>query len=188
MADRVNNGGRGGNKWLTVAWITATALILLTPLVAMQFTEEVNWTVSDFVIAGALLLGSGITYELAARIGNIAYQAAVVVALGTGVLTMWVTGAVGIIGSEDNPGNQLYLAVIVVAIAGAIVAGGRAGRMVWAMSLAALATVLAPLIAFFGAIADPRSDVLAPEVYGATAVFALGWLLSARLFWSAQTK
>lgn len=189
MADRVNNNGaRGGNKWLTAAWTTATALILLTPIVAMQFTEEVKWTVGDFIFAGAMLLGAGVTYELAARAGGLAYQAAVVVALGTGVLIMWVTGAVGIIGSEDNPGNQLYLAVVALAILGAIVTGGRAAGMVWAMSVAALATLLAPLIAYLVGVAEPRSDVLAPEVYAATGVFTIGWLLSARLFWEASRK
>ena len=187
MADRVNNG-RGGNKWLTAAWTTATALILLTPLIAMQFTDEVNWTVGDFVIAGAMLLGAGVTYELAARVGGLAYQAGVVVALGAGVLTFWVTGAVGIIGSENNPGNQLYLAVVALAIFGAIIVGGRAAGMVWAMSLAALATILAPVIAYFAGIADPRGDVLAPEVYGATAFFTAGWTLAARLFWEAARK
>jgi hypothetical protein len=99
-----------------------------------------------------------------------------------------VTGAVGIIGSENNPGNQLYLAVVALAIFGAIVVGGRAAGMVWAMSLAALATVLAPVTAYFAGIADPRSDVLAPEVYGATAFFAAGWALSARLFWEAARR
>jgi hypothetical protein len=175
------SNGRGGNRWMTAAWTTITALILLTPLVAMQFTDEVNWTVGDFVFAGLVLVGAGITYELAARVGNLAYQAAVVVALGAGVLTMWVTGAVGIIGSEDNPGNQLYLGVLVLAVAGAIVTGGRAARMTWVMSVIAVATVLVPVIAF-AAVAEPRSDVLAPEVFGTTGFFAAMWLLSAWLF------
>jgi hypothetical protein len=185
MADRVNNGG-GGNKWLTAAWTSATALILLTPLIAMQFTDEVNWTVGDFVFAGGMLLGAGVTYELAARVGNLADQAGAVVALGTGVLIFWVTGAVGIIGSENNPGNLLYLAAVVLAIVGAIVTGGRAARMVWAMSVAALATVLAPIAAYFANIAEPRADVLAPEVYAATAFFTVGWLLSAFFFRKAS--
>lgn len=187
MADRVNNG-RGGNKWLTAAWTIGTALILLTPLIAMQFTDGVNWTLSDFVFAGAFLLGAGVTYELAARVGGLAYQAGVIVALGAGILTFWVTGAVGIIGSEDNPGNLLYLAVVVVAVVGAIITGGRAAGMVWAMSVAAVATVLAPVAAYFTNVAVPRSDVLAPEVYAATAFFTVGWLLSAFFFRKAAQQ
>ena len=61
MAERASNG-RGGNKWLTMAWTTATAIILLTPLIAMQFPNSgVNWIVSDFVFAGGILLGAGVT-------------------------------------------------------------------------------------------------------------------------------
>jgi hypothetical protein len=45
----------------------ATAALLLVPLVAMQFTEEVNWTLLDFAVAGCLLFGSGIAYVLLAR-------------------------------------------------------------------------------------------------------------------------
>jgi len=186
MADRVNSG-RGGNKWMTAAWTTITALLLLTPAIAMQFTDEVNWTVGDFVFAGGMLVGAGVAYELAARVGNLAYQAGVVVALGAGVLTMWVTGAVGIIGSEDNPGNQLYIAVLVLAIAGAIVTGGRPARMMWVMCIAALATVLVPVIAYAG-VAQPTSDVMAPEVFGATGFFTLLWLLSAWFFRTASRR
>lgn len=181
MAEQVNTGGRRGNPWITAAWITVTAVLLLTPLIAMQFTDEVNWTVSDFAFAGMMLVGSGIIYELAARAGNLAYQAAVVAALGTGVLIMWTTGAVGIIGSEANPGNLLFVAVVPIAIAGAIVARGRAGAMVWAMVAAAVATLLAPVIAYAG-VANPTSEVLTPEVFAATGVFVIGWLLAAVLF------
>ena len=37
-----------------LAWGAAAALLLL-PLVAMQFTEEVNWTVFDFLVFGSML-------------------------------------------------------------------------------------------------------------------------------------
>ncbi|MGD9966698.1 MAG: hypothetical protein AB7T59_09275 [Hyphomonadaceae bacterium] len=187
MADKTGSG-RARNKWLTTAWTTATGLILLTPLIAMQFTDEVNWTVGDFVFAGAMLLGAGITYELAARVGGLAYQAGVIVALGAGILTLWITGAVGIIGSENNPGNQLYLAVVALAVIGAIGTGGRARGMVWAMSLAAVATLLAPVTAYLADIAAPRADVLAPEVYGATAFLTAGWLLSSFFFHKASRQ
>lgn len=55
----------------------ATTFILLLPLLAMQFTDEVAWDLADFAVAGALLFGAGLTYELVARkAGNIAYRAA----------------------------------------------------------------------------------------------------------------
>jgi len=45
----------------------ATALILLIPLVAMQFSNEVDWGLNDFIIIGVLLFGTGLLYELISK-------------------------------------------------------------------------------------------------------------------------
>ena len=37
-------------------------VLLLVPLVAMQFTDEVNWGPLDFVVAGVLLLSTGFIF------------------------------------------------------------------------------------------------------------------------------
>ena len=51
------------------------AFLLLIPLVAMQFTNEVNWTLFDFAVAGVLLLGTGIIFDLVIRkIKNMKYR------------------------------------------------------------------------------------------------------------------
>lgn len=47
--------------------VVAVVFLLLIPLIAMQFTEEVKWNTNDFIIAGALLLGAGLLYELILR-------------------------------------------------------------------------------------------------------------------------
>lgn len=38
--------------------LTISALLLLSPMIAMQFTDEVNWSIADFALGGALLFGS----------------------------------------------------------------------------------------------------------------------------------
>lgn len=38
---------------------TGTGILLLVPLIAMQFTEEVSWTLVDFEIAAVLLISAG---------------------------------------------------------------------------------------------------------------------------------
>ncbi len=54
------------NKRLIIILIVV-AVILTIPLVAMQFTTEVNWSLFDFVVAGILLLGTSLVIELILR-------------------------------------------------------------------------------------------------------------------------
>ena len=64
MAGNTENGvGHRGSRWRIAAWGVAAALILL-PLLAMKFTNEVAWDLADFVFACALVLVIGGTYEL----------------------------------------------------------------------------------------------------------------------------
>jgi hypothetical protein len=43
--------------------LSAIFILLLIPLVAMQFTNQVDWSTSDFLIMGILLLGTGLIIE-----------------------------------------------------------------------------------------------------------------------------
>jgi hypothetical protein len=68
-----------------------TAFLLLIPLAAMQFSAEVTWNLFDFVVAGTLLFGSGLAYELIARKGgNTTYRSAVGVAVAAALLLVWI--------------------------------------------------------------------------------------------------
>jgi hypothetical protein len=125
-----------------------TGLILLIPLVAMQFTEEVNWDLFDFAFMGTLLFGTGLAYELVARkVGAIAYRAAVGVALAAALLIVWINLAVGIIGTEGNPANLMYIGVLAVGIIGAIIARFQPHGMSRALFATALAQALVAVIA-----------------------------------------
>jgi peptidoglycan/LPS O-acetylase OafA/YrhL len=85
------------NKRLIII-LLITAMLLLIPIIAMQITDEVNWTLNDFVVAGGLLLGTGLLCELAIRkIKKIKYRVAVCVALLVLLLLIWAELAVGII-------------------------------------------------------------------------------------------
>src|SRR5688572_31081806 len=106
--------------------VLAAGFILLLPLLAMQITDEVVWDQADFAVAGALLVGTGLMYELAARkAGNIAYRAAVGVALAAALLLVWLNLAVGVIGTENDLANVMYIGVLAVGIIGAIIARFR---------------------------------------------------------------
>src|SRR3712207_9407040 len=97
---------------------------------------------------GAMLFGACGAFELAARMtGNNAYRAAVAVAVVAVFLLVWINLAVGVIGSEDNPANLLYLGVLAVGFLGAIIAGLRPRGMARTLFAMALAQALVPLIA-----------------------------------------
>jgi hypothetical protein len=44
-------------------WPILVAILLMVPLVAMQVTAEVKWSVFDFAFMGSLLLGTGLAYD-----------------------------------------------------------------------------------------------------------------------------
>lgn len=69
-------------------WIAAvTGLILLVPLVAMQFSEDVAWTLSDFVVMGILLFGAGSIFVLMARMLP---KRRLAVGIGVAIVLAWL--------------------------------------------------------------------------------------------------
>lgn len=87
------------NKRL-IGIVLTVALLLLVPLVAMQFTDEVDWTLSDFVIAGVLLLGTGLMCELVIRtVKKTKHKIAICGLLLLALFLIWVELAVGIFGT-----------------------------------------------------------------------------------------
>lgn len=184
MAGNVTLGaGRRGNIWRIAGWGGAAGLILL-PLVAMQFTSEVDWTASDFIAAAVMFGSVGLGLELAVRRGNRAYTFAAALALLVSFLSFWFTGAVGIIGNEAEDSNLLFLGVIAIALAGSVIALFRPAGMAVVMVVAAIAQAAVPVVASI--IGDSRlAAIWAPEVIILTLVFTAMWLASARLFRSA---
>ncbi len=51
-------------------------MILLIPLIAMQFTHEVNWLLGDFVVAGVLLSFFGYLYNVLTQNSGDKYEPA----------------------------------------------------------------------------------------------------------------
>ena len=169
-------------RFLRIApWIVA-AFLLLLPLVAMQFTDEVNWDETDFIVMGALLFGACGAYELAARMtASTAYRAAVAVAIVSAFILIWMNLAVGIIGSEDNPANLMYGGVLAIGIAGALIGRFQPRGMARALLAMALAQTLVGVIALIGGLGSTGENW--PQViFVLTSFFAALWLISAWLF------
>lgn len=173
--------GRRTSRRRIAGWSIA-AFLLLLPLVAMQFTGEVDWDETDFLFAAALIGGVGIALELTIRMTrNTAYRAAIGIALAAMFLLIWINAAVGIIGSEDNPLNLLYAGVLAVALAAAVGAGFRPNGMARAMIAAAAAQALVAVIALVaGEHRTPTSSMA--EIVVLNGFFTGLWLGSALLF------
>lgn len=168
-----------------------TALLLLIPLAAKLFVADMAWTLFDFVAAGGLLFGAGLTFVLVARLGDsTAYRLAVGVAVAAGLLLVWANLAVGLVGSEDNPANLLYGGVLAVALLGAFGARFRPLGMARAMYGAALTYVVITAVALFiwkptAATAEQPVGLL--NVLVANAAFAALWVVAGGLFRRAGT-
>ncbi len=77
-----------------------TAFVLLIPLVAMQFTEEVVWKLFDFAIIGALLIGSGLAYgAIASKMKNSNHRTILAFIVLFAVILIWAELAVGVFGT-----------------------------------------------------------------------------------------
>lgn len=74
--------------------------ILSIPLIAMQFTKEVNWDLTDFVIMGTLLLITGLGIEIVTRkIKSFNLRLIITLAILFLLFLIWAELAVGIFGS-----------------------------------------------------------------------------------------
>jgi hypothetical protein len=81
------------------------AFILSLPLVAMQITDDVVWSLADFAVAGVLLAAIGVALELAVRkAGNLA------AALGIAALG----AAAAMFGEADDAPGLVLLGILLI--------------------------------------------------------------------------
>ena len=160
----------------------SAAFVLALPAIAMRAWPEagVNWTARDFVVMGVMLLIACSLLEVGIRLArnNFAYFAGVLFAVGTGFVTVWVNIALGMILSENNMENLVFLGVLGVALAGAFIARFEAPGM--ARAMLATAAVQAAIGIVVGVAGLDR-----PYVAMLITAFALPWLLSAACFSAA---
>ncbi len=87
------------NKRLIIILIVIASLLLI-PFIAMQFTVEVNWTISDFVMMGILLTGTGVLCEIIMRqVKTIKYRIIICAIILFSFFLVWAELAVGIFGT-----------------------------------------------------------------------------------------
>ena len=82
-------------------WILAITVGLLSiPLIAMQFTQEVNWDILDFIVAGILLFATGFLIDLIMnKMKNKKQRILIIILVVLMLILLWIEMAVGIFGS-----------------------------------------------------------------------------------------
>lgn len=119
-------------------------MLWLLPVLATALSMQFNWDLADFVIWSGMLWNVGLAYAFLARKSTqTAYQWGAGLALTAAFLLVWVTLAVGLIGSEDNPANLMFAGVLGIGLLGAIIARFHPRGMVWTMRAVAFVQTLA---------------------------------------------
>jgi len=86
----------GSRKGRFVALAAIVCLLLSVPLVAMLFTDEVNWGVADFAVMGFLLFGMGGLFILLSGRVQRRFHLPIGLLLAVVFLYLWAELAVGI--------------------------------------------------------------------------------------------
>jgi hypothetical protein len=80
--------------------LRVVGLLLLIPLIAMQLTNEVNWSLFDFMIMGAMLtitgLLGGVIFK---RVKNSGYRLILTITIVLILFLLWAELAVGLFGT-----------------------------------------------------------------------------------------
>ena len=117
----LTNRDEGGPNGLPSFATGLTESDRLATLLAKE-DRRMNWTLGDFVFAGAMLgalvFGAFALFRLKR---SRAYRIGLFVFILASVLLLWITGAVGIVGNSDNDANMLYPGFLAASILASLI-------------------------------------------------------------------
>ncbi|MXO73402.1 DUF2244 domain-containing protein [Alteraurantiacibacter buctensis] len=179
MTDRPNKMLTG---WRIAGWGALAALLAL-PAIAMRMTPEVYWTGSDFLFAGVLLGVLGAGTELAIVVGRSApHKVGIAIAVLALFLTVWINGAVGMLGSEDEPTNLAFIGMALAGVTVGLALRFRPAAMRWVMGGISVGQFAVGLVAMLWTMPGHAVE------WGVLAFFALIWGASAWCFRLAAAR
>jgi hypothetical protein len=155
--------------WRIARW-SAVAVLLLLPLAMMQVVPDWNWGPGGFVLAGIVLGGPVLLYEMAARrAGSSAYGLGAALALATCFMLVWTTLV------RDDGNGIGFLILVLAAAVSAFAVRLRAEGMARAM------LGMAGIQAFLGLMIATAPRGISGALL-ATGVFVALWLIAAACF------
>ncbi len=172
-----------------IVWAVVVALILLIPILMQfpYFTNEVQW--NEAIAYIVILLAVGGVYELWQwlKTRDRIYRIAFGVGLAGVFLLGWVSGAVGIIGSENNSVNLMYWTVPAIGLIGSLISRFNPRGMALTLFAVALIQFLIPVIALIITPGVSWGNAGVIGVFVVNSIFAALFVVSALLFRRAST-
>ncbi len=97
MAVSANPRAANLGRWRPALW-TFLGVLLILPVIAMLFTNAVQWTGTDFLAAAAIFAFVGCAIELIVRfVGQSVIRMALICGILFAALAIWADGAIGIL-------------------------------------------------------------------------------------------
>ncbi len=156
--------------------------LLVIPFTANLLSDEITWSFFDFIIAGILFFGTGISYSLIRRLSpNLIYNIALGVALFSCLFLVWANLAVGLIGSENEPANLMYFGVLAVGFIGGVLARFKPKGMAYSLFGMCGSVVLVTVIALSAGMQDYYGSSIT-ELLGVNGLFLVLFAVSGILF------
>lgn len=153
-----------------------TVGILLIPFFGNIYVDGWNWHWYTFVLAGTLLFGAGLTYELVAkRMSSKAYKFAVGLAVGTALILSWANMVR--VSESENLAYLMYYGVLAVGFISAFIVRFEPRGM--ARTLFGMAIAVIALIFWNSDFAPGGAGVFAPDAFSAM-LFAVSAFLFRR--------
>ena len=118
--------------------------------------EGVDWSLRDFIVMGVMIgIVGGVTRTGRAIIDGLVVSRGSWLGGARWLPLTWANLAVGIVGSEHNPANQLFFFALLIGIVGSVVARGKSSGMAKVMLVTAAATIGAFVMAQLGVRDEP---------------------------------
>lgn len=141
----------------------------------------------EFTLLGAALLALVLGARTLIRFmpENRPYRLGLILAIAATFLTFWVNGAVGIIGSENNEANMMYVAIILIALVGSALSRFQPAGMARVGMVNAIGMVVIAVLALVFDV-GVTGPVWPLDVVWITAFFAGLWAGSTWFFRQAD--
>jgi len=150
----------------------------------MQFSDEVMWSSSDFVVAAIGSYGALGAYKLLARLSSDSvFRAGYGFAIGGALMLLWVNLAVGL---TDSAADGFYLMVVAMAAVGLITLRERPALLAIAMVATALAQALVGMVALAMGIVPAHNSPF--QILGLAILFSAPFAISASFFRKAAQQ